>query len=231
MRDLQKTIGYHFKNLELLETALTHTSYANEVYKDGLKSYERLEFLGDSILGFTAADYLLHAFPLLLEGDLTKLRADLVCEASLAQTAQSLGLGDHLRLGKGEEAGGGRQRISIIADVVEAVIAAIYLDGGLAAAQKFIYAHVLVDTKAKIRQNTDYKTLLQELVQQKRDQVLTYELLGESGPDHDKHFSVQVLLNGHPVGRGEGTSKKRAEQAAANAALAALAPQRSAIEN
>lgn len=224
MRQLQKTIGYTFRDLSLLETALTHTSYANEVYKDGLKSYERLEFLGDSILGFTAADYLISAFPQMHEGDLTKLRAELVCEASLAQTARSLGLGDYLRLGKGEEAGGGRQRVSIIADVVEAIIAAIYLDGGLSAAKRFIYSYVLVDTKDRIRLNTDYKTMLQELVQQKKNQVLRYELLEESGPDHDKHFEVQVLRNETPVGRGTGTSKKRAEQDAARDAMERLYP-------
>lgn len=219
MRTLQEAIGYHFRELSLLETALTHTSYANEVYQDGLRSYERLEFLGDSILGFTAADYLFSAFPGLHEGELTKLRAELVCEASLAETAKKLGLGDHLRLGKGEEAGGGRRRVSIIADVVEAVIAAIYLDGGLSAAKRFIYDHVLVDVKERVKLNADYKTMLQELVQQKKNQQLSYELLGESGPDHDKLFTVRVLLNGSPIGTGEGTSKKRAEQAAAQQAL------------
>ncbi len=222
MRTLQEAIGYHFRELSLLETALTHTSYANEVYQDGLRSYERLEFLGDSILGFTAADYLFSAFPGLHEGELTKLRAELVCEASLAETAKKLGLGDHLRLGKGEEAGGGRRRVSIIADVVEAVIAAIYLDGGLSAAKRFIYDHVLVDVKERVKLNADYKTMLQELVQQKKNQQLSYELLGESGPDHDKLFTVRVLLNGSPIGTGEGTSKKRAEQAAAQKALNAL---------
>ncbi len=224
MRDLQKAIGHQFRDLSLLEQALTHTSYANEVYKDGLKSYERLEFLGDSILGFTAADYLLGAFPELHEGDLTKLRADLVCEASLAQTAVKLRLGDYLRLGRGEESGGGRTRVSIIADVVEAIIAAIYLDAGLTAAKRFIYTHVLVDTKARIRQNADHKTMLQELVQQKKDQRLCYEPVCESGPDHDKQFTVRVLLNDREVGRGTGTSKKRAEQAAAREALQTLFP-------
>ncbi len=222
MRELQKAIGYTFRDLSLLETALTHTSYANEVYKDGLKSYERLEFLGDSILGFTAADYLISTFPEMHEGELTKLRADLVCETSLAQTAAQLGLGRYLRLGRGEEAGGGRTRTSIIADVVEAVIAAIYLDGGLVAARRFIYDHVLVDTKARVKLNTDYKTMLQELVQQKKNQALSYELLSESGPDHDKQFSVRVLLNGETVGEGAGTSKKRAEQAAAREAVERL---------
>ena len=222
MQTLQQAIGYTFRDLSLLETALTHTSYANEVCKDGLRSYERLEFLGDSILGFTTADYLFSTFPGLHEGELTKLRAELVCEASLAETAKKLGLGNYLRLGKGEEAGGGRRRISIIADVVEAVIAAIYLDGGLSAAKRFIYDSILVDVKARVKLNADYKTMLQELIQQKKNQKLVYELLAENGPDHDKTFSVQVLLNGAPIGAGEGTSKKRAEQAAAQRAIEKL---------
>ena len=225
MRELQNAIGYHFQNPDLLQQALTHTSYANEVCQNGLYSYERLEFLGDSILGFTAADYLLSAFPQLHEGDLSKLRADLVCETSLAQTARKLNLGQYLRLGRGEEACGGREKPSIIADVVESVIAAIYLDGGLAAAQRFIYAFVLVDTRQRIRLNTDWKTKLQELIQRKKDQSLVYELTGETGPDHDKTFSVRVLLNGSEVGRGTGTSKKRAEQAAAREAVERLFPQ------
>ena len=225
MRELQNAIGYHFQNPDLLQQALTHTSYANEVCQNGLYSYERLEFLGDSILGFTTADYLLSAFPQLHEGDLSKLRADLVCEASLAQTARKLNLGQYLRLGRGEEACGGREKPSIIADVVESVIAAIYLDGGLAAAQRFIYAFVLVDTRQRIRLNTDWKTKLQELIQRKKDQSLVYELTGETGPDHDKTFSVRVLLNGSEVGQGTGTSKKRAEQAAAREAVERLFPQ------
>ena len=224
MRELQNAIGYHFQNPNLLQQALTHTSYANEVCQNGLYSYERLEFLGDSILGFTAADYLLSAFPQLHEGDLSKLRADLVCETSLAQTARKLNLGQYLRLGRGEEACGGREKPSI-ADVVESVIAAIYLDGGLAAAQRFIYAFVLVDTRQRIRLNTDWKTKLQELIQRKKDQSLVYELTGETGPDHDKTFSVRVLLNGSEVGQGTGTSKKRAEQAAAREAVERLFPQ------
>lgn len=225
MRELQNAIGYHFQNPDLLQQALTHTSYANEVCQNGLYSYERLEFLGDSILGFTTADYLLSAFPQLHEGDLSKLRADLVCETSLAQTARKLNLGQYLRLGRGEEACGGREKPSIIADVVESVIAAIYLDGGLAAAQRFIYAFVLVDTRQRIRLNTDWKTKLQELIQRKKDQSLVYELTGETGPDHDKTFSVRVLLNGSEVGQGTGTSKKRAEQAAAREAVERLFPQ------
>lgn len=225
MRELQNAIGYRFRDLSLLEQALTHTSYANEVCKDGLKSYERLEFLGDSILGFTTADYLLSTFPELHEGALSKLRSELVCETSLAQTATRLGLGRHLRLGKGEESTGGRTRVSIIADVVEAVIAAIYLDGGMVPAKRFIYTHVLVDTPQRIKMNADYKTMLQELVQRKKNQTLVYETVSESGPDHDKRFEVRVLLNGEAVGLGEGSSKKRAEQAAAKAAVAALFPE------
>ena len=229
MRELQNAIGYHFQNPDLLQQALTHTSYANEVCQNGLYSYERLEFLGDSILGFTAADYLLSAFPQLHEGDLSKLRADLVCETSLAQTARKLNLGQYLRLGRGEEACGGREKPSIIADVVESVIAAIYLDGGLAAAQRFIYAFVLVDTRQRIRLNTDWKTKLQELIQRKKDQSLVYELTGETGPDHDKTFSVRVLLNGSEVGQGTGTSKKRAEQAAAREAVERLFPSETGV--
>ena len=224
MDELQAAIGYTFRNRALLEQALTHTSYANEVYQDGLRSYERLEFLGDSILGFTAADYLISAFPRLHEGDLSKLRAELVCETSLAETAGALHLGRYLRLGKGEEGCGGRTKNSIIADVVESLIAAIYLDGGLAPAQKFIYTFVLVDTKRRIRLNADWKTKLQELVQREKNQSLSYELVSESGPDHDKLFTVRVLRSGVMVGLGTGTSKKRAEQAAAREAAERLYP-------
>ncbi len=229
MHELQNAIGYRFQNPALLEQALTHTSYANEVYQNGLRSYERLEFLGDSILGFTAAEFLLSTFPQLHEGDLSKLRADLVCETSLAQTARKLNLGRYLRLGRGEEACGGREKPSIIADVVESIIAAIYLDGGLAAAQRFIYSDVLVDTRQRILLNTDWKTKLQELVQRKKDQSLAYELIGACGPDHDKTFSVRVLLNGSEVGLGTGTSKKRAEQAAAREAVERLFPSETGV--
>lgn len=222
MRELEERMGYSFHDPSLLKTALSHSSYANEILKDGLKSYERLEFLGDSILGFVTADYLLRTFPELHEGNLTRLRADLVCEKSLASTAEQLRLGDYLLLSHGEESGGGRKKISIIADLVESVIAAIYLDGGLEEAKRFIYRFVLVDTEKRIRMNEDFKTRLQELVQQRRDQVLTYHLLSETGPDHDKQFTVQVRLNGKSIGEGSGTSKKRAEQAAAEQGLALL---------
>ena len=224
MQTLEQAIGYSFRDRKLLEQALSHSSYANEIHKNPLLSYERLEFLGDSILGFITADYLYRSFSQLHEGELTKLRAELVCEKSLELSAKRLRLGDYLKLGKGEDAGGGRTRTSIIADVVEAVIAAIYLDGGFEAAKRFVYRFVLSDTKERLQLSADYKTMLQELVQRKKDQLLEYHLLGETGPDHEKEFAVSVTLNGETVGEGSGTSKKRAEQAAAEQAIKKLFP-------
>ena len=187
-------------------------------------SNERLEFLGDSILGMVVAQYLYSHFPDRPEGELTRMRADMVCETSLAAVAAKLELGKHLLLGHGEERFGGRERASILADAVESVIAASFLDGGMAAAEGIIRRFILTDIPAKRMHNQDYKTMLQELVQQKKDQVLSYSLIGESGPDHDKNFQVQVSLNGKTVGQGTGSSKKRAEQAAARDAIAALFP-------
>lgn len=224
MQELEQAIGYRFHDPSLLAQALSHSSYANEVLKDGLKSYERLEFLGDSILGFITADFLYQTFGRLHEGELTRLRAELVCERSLELSAKALNLGEFLRLGKGEDAGGGRTRSSIIADVVESILAAIYLDGGFAPAREFVYRFVLNDPKEKLRLTADHKTLLQELVQRKKDQLLEYHLLSETGPDHEKEFSVSVTLNGETVGEGTGTSKKRAEQAAAEQAILRLFP-------
>ena len=218
---LEDALGYVFHNKELVRTALSHTSYANETYKDTLRSYERLEFLGDSILGFITAEYLFETFPTKQEGELTKIRAELVCEKNLAQVAQQIGLGDYLLLGNGEEQGGGRNRASILCDVMEALIAAAYLDGGIAAA-KGIVTRLIIPMLSTVLNTHDYKTELQELVQRKHDQTLTYELIGEQGPDHCKEFSVRVLLNGEEVGRGAGTSKKRAEQAAAAQAIRKL---------
>ena len=220
IKDLENAIGYRFRNITLLQNALTHSSYANEYWHDSLKSNERLEFLGDSVLGMVVAEYLYKTFPNRLEGELTRMRADMVCETSLAKIASQLNLGEHLLLGHGEEQGGGRNRPSILADAMESVIAACFLDGGMAAAENLIRRFVLCE-EPKIR-NTDYKTALQEQVQQKKNQVLTYTLIGESGPDHDKHFIVQVQLNGQVVGQGEGSSKKRAEQDAARAAMETL---------
>jgi len=222
IKDLENAIGYRFQNIMLLQNALTHSSYANEYWHDSLKSNERLEFLGDSVLGMVVAEYLYRSFPKRPEGELTKMRADMVCEQALSRVANRLGLGAHLLLGNGEEQTGGRERPSILADAVESVIAACFLDGGMTAAKAFIEKFVLCDVSGSKPQNTDYKTALQELVQQKKDQQLCYRLTGESGPDHDKQFMVEVSLNGMVIGCGSGTSKKRAEQDAAKAALEKL---------
>ena len=224
IKDLEAAIGYRFHNISLLQNALTHTSYANERWHNSLLSNERLEFLGDSILGMLVAEYLYRNFPDRPEGELTRMRADMVCEKTLAAVANSIHLGDHLLLGHGEEQGGGRTRDSILADAVESVIAASFLDGGMEAALQFIRRFILVQVPVTKLHNADYKTQLQELVQQKRNQVLSYQLVGESGPDHDKHFDVEVTLNGAVVGSGQGSSKKRAEQDAARNAIAALFP-------
>ena len=219
IKDLEAAIGYRFQNITLLQNALAHSSYANERWHNSLLSNERLEFLGDSILGMVVAAYLYRNFPARPEGELTRMRADMVCETSLAQIAVRLDLGKHLLLGHGEERFGGRTRPSILADAVESVIAACFLDGGMSAAESFINRFVLCDVPVSKLHNTDYKTALQELIQQKKNQVLCYRLVGESGPDHDKTFTAQVLLNDAVIGEGSGSSKKRAEQDAARAAL------------
>ncbi len=224
IKDLEEEIGYHFHNISLLQNALTHSSYANERWHNSLLSNERLEFLGDSILGMLVAEYLYRNFPDRPEGELTRMRADMVCEKTLAGVAEKIQLGRHLLLGHGEEQGGGRTRESILADAVESVIAASFLDGGTEAALHFIQTFILVEVPVSQLHNMDYKTKLQELVQQKKNQVLTYQLTGETGPDHDKHFEVAVDLNGAEVGRGAGRSKKRAEQEAARIAIAHLFP-------
>ena len=223
MRKLEEKIGYRFQNIALLETALTHSSYANEKHGADCQSYERLEFLGDSILGLVTADFLYHHEPRLPEGRMTRLRAELVCEASLHCVALSLGLGEYMRLGRGEEHTGGRERPSILADMVEAIIAAMYLDSGLDEARRFILDRVLKDAEiGETHRSADYKTELQELVQQQPGQLISYELIGESGPDHDKRFSFCVSISGKPAGEGTGRTKKEAEQNAARCALEAL---------
>ena len=224
IKDLELAIGYQFKNITLLQNALTHSSYANEYWHDSLKSNERLEFLGDSILGMVVAEHLYRNFPDRLEGDLTRMRADMVCERSLAHIAETLQLGNFLQLGNGEEQSGGRNRSSILADAVEAVLAACFLDGGMTAAEAFIHKFVLCNVPASRLKNKDYKTTLQELIQKQKNQLITYRLTGESGPDHDKEFTVEVSINGKVVGNGIGTSKKRAEQDAARAAIESLFP-------
>ncbi len=225
IKDLEEALGYRFKNITLLQNALTHSSYANERWHDSLRSNERLEFLGDSILGMTVAEHLYRNFPDRPEGELTRMRADMVCETSLAKVATQINLGAHLLLGNGEEQGGGRNRASILADAVESVIAASFLDGGMTATEGIIQRFILSNVPSGRMQNQDYKTALQELVQQKKNQQLSYALVGENGPDHDKQFFVEVSLNGQVVGRGTGSSKKRAEQDAARAAIEQLFPQ------
>lgn len=221
MFTLEEKLGYAFKNKALLENALQHSSYANEHRGGGMRSNERLEFLGDAVLGVVTADYLFRKHPDLPEGDLTRLRAALVCEDSLYEVAQSLELGRHLKLGRGEEQGGGRRRPSILADATESVFAAVYLDGGMEAASELIH-RVLLDKgreEAVEERRRDFKTELQELVQRKSDQLLRYELTDSSGPDHAKEFAFRVTLNGAEIGTGTGRSKKEAEQSAACAAL------------
>lgn len=217
MEQLEQALGYVFRDRSLLDNALTHSSYANENRSKCAGSNERLEFLGDSVLGMLVAEHLYRDNPKLPEGELTRLRAGLVCEQSLVDVARRLNLGDYLKLGRGEEAGGGRTRPSILADAVEALIAAVYLDGGAEESQRLITKFLL--DKWKQKGFRDYKTALQELVQRESGQVLTYHLLEESGPDHAKAFLVEVRLNGKAAGRGEGHSKKEAEQAAACAAM------------
>lgn len=224
IKDLETAIGYRFRNITLLQNALAHSSYANERWHDSLKSNERLEFLGDSILGMVVAEYLYEKYTNRPEGELSRMRADMVCETSLAKIAERIGLGKHLLLGNGEEQGGGRTRPSILADAVESVIAASFLDGGMEAAKAFIYKFVLCNVPETKLHNADYKTMLQEQVQKKKNQTLAYELIDQSGPDHDKQFVVAVSLNGDVVGKGIGSSKKRAEQDAARVAMETLFP-------
>ena len=225
IKELENAIGYRFRNISLLQNALAHSSYANERWHNGLMSNERLEFLGDSVLGMLVAEHLYRTFPDRPEGELTRMRADMVCERTLATVANRIGLGEHLLLGKGEEQGGGRNRDSILADALESVIAACYLDGGMDAALSFVEKFILVNVPVAKFHNTDYKTALQERVQQKKNQTLVYSLVGESGPDHDKQFVVELAINGEVVGKGVGSSKKRAEQDAARDAMERLFPE------
>jgi len=218
VKELEAKLGYSFQNRQLLEHALTHSSYANEHKGEGLTSNERLEFLGDSVLGMVVADHLYRTHPDMPEGELTRTRATLVCEGSLYEVARRLNLGGCLRLGKGEDAGGGRSRPSILADAVESVLAAVYLDGGIDQARRLIRALIL-DREVEKAVDRDYKTALQELVQRESGHVLAYRAVGERGPDHAKTFIMEVELNGKCVGTGEGHTKKEAEQMAAKAAL------------
>ena len=218
---LEKKIEYSFRDKALLKQALTHSSYANEqkIRKNG--DYERLEFLGDAVLEMISSEFLFKENPEMPEGKLTKLRSSLVCEPALAQCAKEIDLGSYMLLGKGEEATGGRFRESITSDVMEALIGALYLDGGYETTRNFIYKYILSDTENRIL-FYDSKTVLQEIIQTKPNQKLVYELIDEIGPDHDKKFVVEAFLNGEKVGFGEGKTKKAAEQKAAYEAILAI---------
>lgn len=218
LEKLQQSVGYKFKDERLLQRALTHTSYANECNEGHNKSNERLEFLGDSVLGIITAEHFYLNYKNLPEGELTKLRAATVCENSLSSFARQLGLGEYLLLGKGEMCTGGNDRPSILADAFEALIAAIYLDGGIEEAKKFVLKYVDKAVEEH-RGFKDYKTVLQEVIQKNPGEIIEYVLVKESGPDHNKRFEVEVHLNSNVIGRGIGTSKKKAEQLAAKEAL------------
>ncbi len=221
LHELQGKIGYQFQDETLLKQALTHSSFANEQKINKLNNYERLEFLGDAVLELVSSEFLYNENEDMPEGQLTRLRASMVCEPALAYCARDINLNSYILLGKGEEATGGRKRDSITSDVMEAVIGAIFLDGGIEKAKKFIYRFVLSDLEDKIL-FLDSKTLLQEEIQKKNTAQLRYELVGEEGPDHDKQFSVEAYLDGRLIGSGVGRTKKAAEQQAAYEALKKL---------
>ncbi len=219
MNRLEENLRYKFKNPELLKNALTHSSYANEIH-NGHSSNERLEFLGDSVLSIIVSKFLYETYPKMPEGQLTKLRASLVCEKALHSFSKELEIGDFLLLGKGEEQTGGRTRVSILADAFEAVLAAMYLDGGIEVARSHVLRFVTEELKTREEDDfKDYKTSLQEIIQRNPEERLSYVLIAESGPDHDKKFTVEVHLNSNVIGTGTGKSKKQAEQNAAKQAL------------
>jgi ribonuclease-3 len=217
LKKLEEALGYPFRDRALLTLAVTHSSYANEHRKENVHHNERLEFLGDAVLETVTSDFLYNTYPEKQEGDLSRLRASMVCEQTLALCARDFGLSDFLIMGRGEEVNGGRYRDSIVSDALEAVIGAIYLDGGFEAAGRFIYGHILEDIEEK-RLFVDSKTMLQEMLQAEEKQM-DYVLLHEDGPDHHKSFTVEVDIDGVQAGIGTGSSKKSAEQHAAYAAL------------
>lgn len=220
LKELEERIDYQFKNQNLFSQALTHSSYANEHRLDHSRCNERLEFLGDAVLEIVTSDFLYHKYDTLPEGDLTKIRASIVCEPTLAYCAGDIRLGEYLFLGKGEDATGGRGRNSVVSDAMEALIGAIYLDGGFANAKEFINRFILKDLENK-KLFYDSKTILQEVVQGEHEQ-LTYVLTDESGPDHNKSFTVRACIGERVIGSGTGHTKKAAEQEAAYQALLML---------
>lgn len=220
MTELENKIGYQFNNKDLLREAMTHSSFANERKSQHIKYNERLEFLGDAVLSVVVSDYIFKHCPELPEGELTKLRASLVCEKTLFEFAQKINLGSYLILSKGEKNNGGAERPSILSDAFEALIAAIYIDGGMVPVSKHILHFIIPEIKSSRKKKVkDYKTTLQEIVQKNPGEKLEYVLIGESGPDHKKHFVVEVHLNSNVIGKGGGRSKKEAEQQAAREAL------------
>ena len=214
LNEFQSKIGYTFKNQHLLEQALTHSSYANEKHMKKHSDNERLEFLGDAVLEIVSSEFLFINYPQKPEGELTKLRASIVCEPTLALCTKPLDLGKYLRLGRGEDHTGGRKRKSILSDALEAVIGAIYLDGGFTNAKEFVLRFIMTDIENK-QLFYDSKTILQEIIQSRQDGGLSYEILKEEGPDHNKSFEVSAMLDGQEIGRGIGRTKKSAEQRAA----------------
>ena len=221
IKEFQERIGYHFKNEALLYEALSHSSYANE-NKKTRNSNERLEFLGDSVLSIVVSDHIFEHYKHMPEGDLTKMRASLVCEKALFEFSKKIDLGSYIFLGKGEELTGGRTRPSIVSDAFEAVIAAIYLDGGMEVVSKYILSFLPDNITPDFSVFHDYKTALQEVIQKNPEERIEYHLKSESGPDHNKQFTVQVLLNSNVIGEGTGRSKKTAEQLAAKEALSLM---------
>ena len=221
IQKLEHRIKYQFQNIELLETALRHSSYVNEHRMNRLDCNERLEFLGDAVLELVSSEHLFQNYPQMPEGELTRLRASLVCEPTLAFCARELGLGEYLSLGKGEEMTGGRHRDSVTSDAMEAVIGAIYLDGGFANAKEFILRFVLNDIEHK-KLFFDSKTIFQEMVQGNIPGEISYHMVGEEGPDHDKIFSAEVWIGEKTMGTGSGRTKKAAEQMAAYQAICKL---------
>ena len=221
LKELSEKLGYGFENIQLLNESLTHSSFANENKKRNIQYNERLEFLGDAVLSIVISEYLFKRLPTVQEGDLTKIRASIVCEPSLARCSQNMNIGKYLLLGKGEEATGGRERVSILADTYEAVIGAIYLDGRFENVKQFILYSLknTIEDAISGRVFQDYKTHLQEIIQSENIERITYEVVNEEGPDHNKVFHVHVRIGNKIVGKGSGKSKKEAEQNAAKEAL------------
>lgn len=225
LKELEQKIGYTFRDFSLLERAMMHSSYTNEKHLPKYQCNERLEFLGDAVLELVSSEFLFRGSPRMPEGTLTKTRASMVCEPSLALCARDIDLGSYLLLGKGEEATGGRNRDSVTSDALEALIGAVYLDGGFTNAKEFIHKFILTDLEDK-KLFYDSKTILQEMVQADKAGTITYHLIKAEGPDHNKSFHVEVLIGGHLSGKGVGRTKKAAEQQAAYEAILRLRKQK-----